>query len=224
MSRKWYSMIALITTAIFLFNVSNCGFNQHLTSISIAPSSFTYGSAAPANSGQTPIPLTAYGTYIHPPETKDITDQVIWASDTPVAVVDSTGHLTAGPDCGGANISASVFTDGGNKNGNVVVGFMTVTVDGPASLGCTPAGPQPILTISFAGNGTGTVTGSGISCSSPSSCSDQFTTGTTLVLTASPTGGSTFGGWSGCNSTSGANASVCTVLLQNNLTVTATFN
>src|SRR5258708_13137112 len=110
MSPKWYSMIALITTAIFLFNVSNCGFNQHLTSISIAPSSFTYGSAAPANSGQTPIPLTAYGTYIHPPETKDITDQVIWASDTPVPVVVSTGHLTPGPHSRATTTSASLFT------------------------------------------------------------------------------------------------------------------
>jgi hypothetical protein len=222
---KWFGIFGLVAAGALLFNLSSCARNQDLVSINVVPSAFTYGSAVPAGVAQTPIPLTAFGTYIHPPATKEITSQVIWASDvTGVADVDSAGNLTAGVGCGVANISATVFTDAGNKNGNVVVGFMSVTVDGPASLGCTPAGPQPILTVSFAGNGTGTVTG-GISCSTPSSCSDQFPTGSTIVLTAAATGSSSsFEGWSGCSSTSGANGSVCTVLLENNLTVTATFN
>jgi hypothetical protein len=207
-----------------LLNLSSCARNQDLVSINIVPTAFTYGGPAPQGLVQTPITLTAYGTYIHPPETKDITSVVTWASDqTPVAVVDSSGNLTAGESCGSANISATYYTDGGNKSGNLVVGYMFVTVDGPASLGCTPAGPQPILTVSFAGSGTGSVTG-GVSCSTPSSCSDQFTTGSTVVLTATATGTSSFAGWSGCSSTSGVNGSVCTVLLENNLTVTATFN
>jgi hypothetical protein len=222
MNRKWFSILTLIAVAAFFLNVSSCGYNQHLTSISIVPSSFTYGGAAPPMSVQTPIPLTAYGTYIHPPETKDITDQVIWASDvTPVANVSSTGMLTAGSSCGGSNISASVFTDGGNKNGNVVVGYMFVTVDGPASLGCTPAGPQPILTVTVTGTTSGNVTSSpaGISCNTGSSCSAQFTTGQAITLTATPA--SAFQSWSGCNTTNGAS---CTVFLENSVTVTAAFN
>jgi hypothetical protein len=224
MNGKWFSLAALIAAATFLLSLSSCGFNQHLLSISIVPSGFTYGSAAAPGSTQTPIPLTAYGTYNHPPETKNITDQVIWASDvTPVALVDSTGNLTAGTSCGGANISASVYTDGGNKNGNVVVGFMFVTVDGPASLGCTPAGTPPTLTVNFNGTGSGTVISSpsGVDCSAPSSCSAQFQAGTSVTLTGSPTAPSTSVTWNnGCNTAMGT---TCTVILENSVTVTATF-
>src|SRR5579864_6525662 len=132
---KWFGSIGLAAAGTLLLNLSSCARNQDLVSIQIVPSGFTYGSAVPSGLPQTPIPLTAYGTYIHPAETKNITTSVIWASDvTAVATVDNTGGLTAGVDCGGANISASVYTDGGNKNGNVVVGYMFVTVDGPASL------------------------------------------------------------------------------------------
>lgn len=223
MNRNWFSIAAIIIVASFLPSVSSCGHNQGLVSISIVPSAFTYGGAAPPGSNQTPIPLTAYGTYVHPPETKDITDQVIWASDvTPVALVDSTGHLTAGPSCGGSNISASVFTNGGNKNGNVVVGYMFVTVDGPASLGCTPAGTPPTLTVNFSGTGMGTVVSSpaGIDCSTPSSCNAQFPAGTSITLTGTPTGTSKSVSWNGCNS---ANLDTCNVILENSVTVTATF-
>jgi Divergent InlB B-repeat domain len=219
MSRKWFSVIILVVTATSLCSVSSCGFNQHLVSINIPESGGTFGAADPSLF----FDFKAYGTYIHPPATKDITNLVTWTSDNPQVVqVSSAGVVSPSTDlgCGVADISAS-FYDSPNE---VVSNSVAVTVDGPASSGCTPAGSQPTLTISFAGNGTGTVSGPAISCSTPSSCSDQFATGTTLALTASPTGSSTFGGWSGCNSTSGSNASVCTILLENSLTVTATFN
>lgn len=223
---KWISICLLAGAACLLSSLSSCARNQQLVGITIFPSGFTYGQSATPGATQTPIPLIAYGAYIHPPETKDITNSVIWSSDLEsVANVDNTGGLTAGLGCGTANISASVYTDHGNPNGNVVVGFMNVTVDGPASDGCTPAGPQPILTIDFSGTGTGTVTGpDDISCSTPSTCSDQLPTGTTLNLTATATGSSTFSNWSGCSSTSGTNNSVCTVILENNVSATATFN
>lgn len=230
MSRKWVGksigILGLLASAGWLSSLSSCARSQQLEGITIFPSGFTYGQSAPQGSTQTAIPLTAFGSYIHPPETKNITNSVIWSSDqSAVASVDSTGGLTAGLGCGTANISASVYTDHGNTNGNVIVGFMSVTVDGPASLGCTPAGPQPILTIDFAGAGMGTVTApGGISCSTPSTCTEQLQTGTMLNLTASATGGSAFGNWSGCNSTSGPGNSVCTVILENNASVTATFN
>jgi hypothetical protein len=217
MTRKWFSILALITAATLLFSLS-CAYNQHLESIQVQPAgASTFGAIDPALF----FDFKAYGTYIHPPQTKDITNLVTWVTDNPQVIqVTSTGVVSPNVDCGVGNISAT-FEDGSNL---VVSNAVAVTVNGPASSGCTPAGPQPILTISFAGTGTGTVIGSGLSCSTPSSCSNQFTTGTTLILTASPTGTSTFGGWSGCNSTSGPNASVCSVTLELNLTVTATFN
>jgi hypothetical protein len=217
MTRKWFSIIVLVAAATFLLNVSSCGYNQHLLSIQIQPSAFTFGGIAPGAF----FNYQALGTYEHPPQTKDITSQVTWQSDNPQVVqVSSAGVATTSINCGVANVFAS-FTDSPN---DVVSNYSTVTVDGPASLGCTPAGPEPILTVSFGGTGNGTVTGSGISCSTPSACSDQFQIGTTITLTAFPTGNSTFAGWTNCNSTSGTDASVCTVILENNLTVTATFD
>jgi hypothetical protein len=216
MNRKWFSIAALIAAATFFFSLSSCGFNQHLVSISIAPSGATFGAADPGLF----VDFTATGTYEHPPKTIDITNIVTWGSDTPqVAQVTSAGVVSPNTNCGTANISASFYDSPNLVSSNSA----TITVDGPAADGCTPAGPQPILTVDFAGDGTGTVTG-GISCSSPSSCSQQFTTGATVVLTAAPTGGFTFEGWSGCTSTSGTNGSVCSVLLEISTTVTATFN
>lgn len=216
MSRKWFGFAILIAIATMLLNASSCGFNQHLVSIQIAPASGTFGAAA---SGAF-FNFSAVGTYIHPPANKDITNLVTWGTDNPQVVqITSAGVASPGASCGVANISAS-FYDSPNL---VTSNSSTITVDGPASLGCTPSGPEPILTVSFAGTGTGTVTG-GVSCSTPSACSDQFPIGTTVTLAASPTGTSTFGGWTNCNSTSGSDATVCTVILENNLTVTATFN
>jgi hypothetical protein len=216
MSRKWFSIGALVGAAAFLLNVSSCGFNQHLTSIQIQPTAGTFGAAGPGPY----FDFQAYGTYAHPPETKNITSIVTWQSDNPQVVqVSSTGVVTPGANCGVGNITASYY----DSPNDVVSNPATITVDGPASLGCTPAGTPPILTVSFSGTGTGTVTGNGISCTSPSSCSDQFTAGTTVTLTASPTGSSTFSSWTNCNSTSGTNNSVCTVIVENNTTVTAAF-
>lgn len=217
MSRKWFSAIALIAVAALFLSFSSCAYNQHLVSINIPSKGGTFGAADPSLF----FNFQAFGTYIHPPQTKDITSLVTWQSDNPQVVqVSSAGVVSPNLGCGIGDISAT-FKDGSNE---VVSNSVPVTVDGPASSGCTPPGPQPILTISFAGNGTGTVSGSAISCSTPSSCSDQFATGTTVALTASATGTSAFAGWSGCSSTSGINASVCTIILENNLTVTATFN
>ena len=216
MSRKWFSIIALIAAATLLFSLSSCGFNQHLLSIDIPEAGGTFGAPDPSLF----FDFTAIGTYIHPPATKDITDLVTWRSDNPqVAQVSNMGVVSPNVNCGLANISAS-FYDSPN---DVVSNSVPITVNGPAASGCTPAGPQPILTVDFAGTGTGTVTGA-ISCSSPSSCSAQFTTGATVMLTAAPNAGQTFEGWSGCTSTSGANSSVCSVLLEISTTVTATFN
>ncbi|MFZ0321655.1 MAG: hypothetical protein WAL56_21205 [Candidatus Sulfotelmatobacter sp.] len=216
MSRKWFSVIVIIALATFLASVPSCGFNQHLVSISIPESGGTFGGTGPGIF----FDFTAIGTYIHPPQTKNITDIVTWQSDNPQVVqVSSTGVVTPNVSCGLANISATYFDSPNQVTSNVV----PITVNGPAADGCTPAGPEPTLTVSFAGLGSGTVTGS-ISCSSPGSCSEQFPIGSTLTLTASPTNNSSFAGWSGCTSTSGIDATVCTVNLQIDLTVTATFS
>ena len=77
------------------------------------------------------------------------------------------------------------------------------------------------MTVTVGGNGTGTVTSnpSGISC--PGTCAADFATGTTVTLSATPTNGSTFNGFSGAGC-SGPGSS-CTVAMNGEQTVTATF-
>jgi len=224
MIRKWFGIVALVVTASSLLSLSSCAHNQHLQGINIAPSSFTYFAPAVAGEQQTPIPLTAYGTYIHPPETKNITSKVTWASDNGiVAAVDSVGQLTAGVACGVANISASFFTDGGNKDGNVVVGYMTVTVEGPASEGCPQGTSTHNLAVNVtAGAADGVIVSSppGINCGS--ACAAAFAASSSVTLTATPVTGHNFVGWaSGCSSQSG---DTCTVNMNGDITVSASFD
>jgi aryl-phospho-beta-D-glucosidase BglC (GH1 family) len=88
----------------------------------------------------------------------------------------------------------------------------------------SPFVPQPgnnfTLTVTKAGNGGGTVTStpSGINCGS--TCSANFNGGTSVTLTATPAGGSTFAGWSGACAGTGS----CTVSMTQARSVTATFN
>ncbi|HEX5062858.1 MAG TPA: InlB B-repeat-containing protein [Kofleriaceae bacterium] len=75
------------------------------------------------------------------------------------------------------------------------------------------------LTISLGGNSMGTVTSNpaGINCGTD--CTESFTSGTMVTLTATPTTGSLFVGWSGACSGTGA----CTITISTAVTVTANF-
>jgi hypothetical protein len=212
MSRKWFSILVLVATATLLFSESSCAYNQHLTSISIQPSGANFGAIDPSLF----VNFKAFGTYNHPPQTKDITNQVTWQSDTPqVAQVSSAGVVSPNTSCGTANVFAT-FQDSPN---DIVSNSAHIVVDGPASLGCPQGGASSNLAVTING-GTGTITSSpaGITCGTI--CAAQFTTGTTVTLTAAPTAPSTTVVWGGCDSVSGT---ACTVFLQFNRTVTATF-
>jgi hypothetical protein len=76
------------------------------------------------------------------------------------------------------------------------------------------------LTVNQAGSGTGIVTSApaGINCGA--TCSANYAGGTVVTLTATPSGGSTFAGWTGGCTGIGT----CVVTLNANTTLTATFN
>ena len=76
------------------------------------------------------------------------------------------------------------------------------------------------LTVNKAGTGSGSVTSSppGIDCGA--TCSATYTSGTVVTLTATPASGSTFTGWSGCDTVSGT---TCTVTMSVARSVTASF-
>jgi len=221
MNRKWLGswigIVGLVVLAIWLSSMSSCARPTQLVSISITPSAGgTFGAVDPNLYFQ----FKPTGTYIHPPKTVDITDQVNWQSDNPQVIsITAAGVASPNQNCGVAQVFAEMHQDGND----IVSNQDSITVNGPAADGCTPAGPQPTLTVSFGtGSNSGTVTSNpaGIDCSSPNSCGFSFTAGTTVILTGTPTGTSTSVGWSGCSSASGDQ---CTVILEQSVTVTATF-
>ena len=75
------------------------------------------------------------------------------------------------------------------------------------------------LTVAKAGTGSGTVTSSpaGINCGAD--CSEPYNSGTVVTLTPTAAAGSTFAGWSGACTGTGA----CQVTMNAAKSVTATF-
>jgi hypothetical protein len=231
MNRKWFSIAALVLVlaAISLLSVSGCGGKRELVAISIQPPVETFGASniPVIDDAGLNVQLRALGSYVHPPVTNDITNQVTWASNTPdMATVSSTGLLTAtGLACGSTLISATVTTNssagGLSSSGAIVTAYMTANVVCSTGGG---GGSGPILALTFAGNGVGTVSSSpqGLNCASTNGpCSQSFASGTSVTLTATPVGTSVFGGWTGgCV----GSTSTCTIVLQSDTAVTATFN
>jgi hypothetical protein len=128
MNQKWFSIFAILAAATLLLSLSSCGYNQHLESIQVQPSSVTFLSPETNITFQ----LKAYGTYIHPPEKKDITNQVTWQADSAdLVTVSSAGVVstTQTGHCGITSVNATVYTDSGNTNGPVVTGSATITVN-----------------------------------------------------------------------------------------------
>jgi hypothetical protein len=132
------SRVFLVLAAVlYVTGLTSCAHEQQLTSITVQPNKEVFGAAnipVSADAGLT-VQLRAIGNYIHPPVSKDITDQVVWKSNTPeIATVDAaTGLVTAtGGACGDALISATFTTNHSIGNvsstGAIVTGDMTTTV------------------------------------------------------------------------------------------------
>lgn len=221
MSQKWSAFVGIlcvIAAASLLLSLSSCARDQELTLITVQPITETFGASnipVSANAGLN-VQLRALGTYIHPPVSKDITNQVTWSSNTPQMVTtNATGLLTAtGDTCGNALVSATLSANQGS--GSIVTGYMTATV--VCFTGTGPTGPTLIVTI----GGTGIVvsTPPGIACSA--TCGAIFPTSTIVTLTATPTAPSTSVTWtSGCDSTT---ATTCNVTMNAPRTVNVMFN
>src|SRR5579864_9507317 len=230
MSDRLSALLGLFLAAFLLSTMSACGHDQQLESITIIPAVENFGSTKTPviDDAGLNVQLRALGSYIHPPVTKDITSKVTWTSNTPQMVtVNSAGVITVtGATCGATLISATVTTNsssgGISSSGALVTGFMTANVVCFTASG--GGAGSPALTVTFAGNGSGTVTSSptGLSCSSPNACLAQFASGSLVTLTAAPNAGSLFGSWVGCDTPNTANP--CDVTMTTNRTVTLTFN
>ncbi len=127
----------VLAAVLCVIGLTSCAHEQQLTSITVQPDKEVFGAAnipVSADAGLT-VQLRAIGNYIHPPVSKDITDQVVWKSNTPeIATVDAATGLVAatGDACGDALISATFTTNHSIGNvsstGAIVTGDMTATV------------------------------------------------------------------------------------------------
>jgi hypothetical protein len=206
--------VIVVLSAAYL---ASCGHERKLVGIAVQPPSATF--LTPDPNGQ--IVFTALGTYIHPPDTRDITGKVTWKTDVPQLIAINGGVVSPQPGnvCGIADISASM-----NDGGNLVIGYATVTINDPTNPIC-PGGNNAlgVVTVTLGGTAAGTVTSvpAGINCPAQT-CGAQFTVGDTIVLTAAANSGHSFSGWSGCTSPAGNTCSVLVALGSTN--VVATFN
>lgn len=214
------------TALTCLLATLSCAHDQQLVSIDIQPTTETFGDSntpVSADAGLS-VNLRAFGHYIHPVVTKDITNQATWTSNTPgIVTVDSSGVLTAtGNACGNALVFATFQTNKSNggrgSTGAIVVGQMTANVvcEGSSSGGGTSTFA---LTVDITGTGTISSIPAGLGCSF--SCTGSFPSGSFVSLSATPSGGATTANWAGCDSVVG---NTCNVTLLNNRTVSVTFS
>ena len=151
---------------------------------------------------------------------KKVTIDLMSTTDTYLYLLSgrgTTGAILAFDDDAGdgsnsrisATLSAGTYTLESTTYNSGMTGSFTISVR-----------DAPMLTVTKAGSGSGTVTSSpsGISCGTD--CTEQYALNTGVTLTATATAGSSFTGWTGACSGS---ASTCTVSMNAAKTVTATF-
>ncbi len=114
-------------------SLPSCGFQRRLVSITINPPGANITGAG------VEVDFQALGYYIHPPETVDITDSVVWTSAAPqvVSINSKTGVAFSGVDCGtNITITATAYSNPQNNSGSVVVGTALVSVAMPSPETC----------------------------------------------------------------------------------------
>jgi len=101
---KKAGLVSSIFSLGLLLFILGCGHPTTLVSMSVTPATATVGPVGAV----IPVQYTAYGNFIHPTETRDISSQVTWTSSVPmIATVSSTGLATpTGTACGTTTITA----------------------------------------------------------------------------------------------------------------------
>jgi Divergent InlB B-repeat domain len=202
----------------------SCGHDQKLVSIAVTPTTVTYLSPTAV-----PASFKAYGTYIHPPATKDITQQATWSTDVPALLILSyqsgVGEEVAPNSiCGVANLWATASEGTGGAANIVVSAPSTLTINNPSDPTCPGGGTEGTLSVEITPANSGTVISStyGINCPSVS-CIAVVPVGGTVALTATPNSGFSFLNWEGCTQGGGTNPSCLVTIPTGGIGLVATF-
>ncbi|HKI27577.1 MAG TPA: hypothetical protein VKA07_14730 [Candidatus Sulfotelmatobacter sp.] len=132
MNRNWFAMGALVVAGLALLNASSCARSRKLVGITVTPQGPTITLTAPGQVVSTQF--TALGAYIHPPETRDVTNIAVWTTDSPSIISanpNTPGEFsTTGNGCGtNLGITASVYSDPADPSaGSVILGTSTMSV------------------------------------------------------------------------------------------------
>ena len=143
--------------------------------------------------------------------------QSTWLNGQGFTNVRSNYYWSATSYAGGTNVAWLVGMDNGGVGSDYKAGYYGYVW--PVRSGQSGAFDSLTLSVTKSGTGAGTIASStgGINCGS--TCSASITTGTSVTLTAAPSSGSTFTGWSGaCSGTA-----TCTVTVNSATSVTSTF-
>jgi hypothetical protein len=216
---------AVSTTAIL--TVTNTATTPQTPTLIIIPGAETF--TGPGGTSQ----LLAIGNLAGNGQVQNLTDTVTWISSSPsVASVSPTGLLTSIADPAfGLSYSTTITAIGTTTTGNTSVITSTIlatVVSRYTTAPTVPVVPEPVLTVTLLGSQNGSVLGMNgttqeINCGGGGTvCSALVPVGTPITLTETPNAGSTFGAWSG-NCTV-ASATSCSIIVSNDVTVTAKFN
>jgi hypothetical protein len=206
---------ALLAVGVAL-SLPSCGHDQKLVGLQIQPQTFTFLTPDTNATEQ----FTAVGTYIHPPATKDLTNQVKWSVDF-ANVVDLTQGGMASPHgsggCGGVDITATAPVGTGGAD-NILIATATAVVDDSSNILCPGGNKLGSLAVAVIGVGTVTSTPDGITCTATTGpCVSNFTVGASVLLTATPVKVA----WANCP---GASSNTCVITIPAGGTaVSATF-
>lgn len=122
--RKACAVSVLMLSALLI----GCGHPTQLVEMSINPDTVTVTGLSAGAQAQ----YTAYGRFIHPDDTRDITTQVTWTTSIPeVATVDNKGLVTStGMACGSTTVTATAGRElqGVGSDSNIRIAIATFVV------------------------------------------------------------------------------------------------
>jgi hypothetical protein len=141
-----------------------------------------------------------------------------WGCNIP-ALVAGSSNTCSGDIYIPSSVATGVYYIGAFADFNGVVSESSEVNNGLAATSTTLISNSATLAVTKTGTGTGTLTSAPAAITCGNTCSASFNSGTGVTLTATPDTGSTFSGWSGACTGSGA----CTVTVNAAKSVTATF-